>query len=247
MPTGVDRRCRNDRGVVLTTPSIGTRDQWRAARLDLLQREKELTRLRDELAAERRQLPWVEVVEPYTFDTTSGPKTLADLFDGRSQLLTYHFMMGPDWDAGCPSCSFWSDTFDGLDVHLAARDVTFVIVSRAPLDHIESYRKRMGWTFEWVSSAPSSFNVDFGVSFTPEQLTGDVEYNFSVGAGWGEEAPGISSFAAEDGHIYHTYSAYSRGLDALNGAYQLLDLAPKGRDEEGLEWPMAWLHRHDEY
>lgn len=231
----------------MTNPTIGTRDAWRSARIELLAREKELNRLRDELAAARRELPWVPVEKNYEFDTTEGGKTLADLFDGRSQLLVYHFMMGPDWEEGCPSCSFWADTYEGNDVHLAARDVTFVCASRAPLSSIEAYKKRMGWTFEWVSSAPGDFNFDFGVSFTEEQRKAGAEYNFRTGEDWGEEAPGLSAFAMRDGALYHTYSTYSRGLDPLNGAYQLLDLAPYGRNEADLEWPMAWLRRHDAY
>lgn len=226
-------------------PEIGTREEWRAARLELLEREKQLTRLRDDVAAERRRLPWVPVETEYVFDTTDGQRTLADLFNERSQLVVYHFMMGPDWEEGCPSCSFWSDTYNGLDVHLAARDVTFLCVSRAPLDAIEAYRQRMGWTFQWVSSAPSTFNFDYGVSFEEGQETG--EYNFTEISDPGEENPGISVFAMHDGVPHHTYSAYARGLDALNGAYQILDLVPKGRDEGDLPWTMAWLRRHDQY
>lgn len=224
---------------------IGTREQWRAARLALLEREKELTKLRDVVAAERRRLPWVPVETDYVFDTLEGERTLSELFEGRSQLVVYHFMMGPDWEEGCPSCSFWSDTYDGLDVHLAARDVTFLCASRAPLDAIEAYRRRMGWTFRWVSSASSRFNFDYGVSFESGQETG--EYNFTDIPDPGEENPGISVFAMHEGIPHHTYSAYARGLDALNGAYQLLDLTPKGRDEDGLPWSMAWLRRHDQY
>jgi predicted dithiol-disulfide oxidoreductase (DUF899 family) len=226
-------------------PTIGTREEWRAARLALLEREKQLTRLRDEIAAERRRLPWVPVDTEYVFDTLDGPRTLADLFDGRSQLVMYHFMMGPDWEEGCPSCSFWSDTYNGLDVHLAARDVTFLCASRAPLERIEAYRQRMGWSFRWVSSQSSRFNFDYGVSFEPGQRVG--EYNFAEITDPGDENPGISVFAMHDGVPHHTYSAYARGLDALNGAYQLLDLVPRGRDEDGLPWSMAWLRRHDQY
>jgi predicted dithiol-disulfide oxidoreductase (DUF899 family) len=224
---------------------IVTRSEWRIARLDLLEREKELTRLRDEVARARRNLPRVEVSGEYLFDTSTGQKSLLELFDGRSQLIIYHFMMGSDWDEGCPSCSFWADTFSGNEVHLAARDVTFLCASRAPLSAIQAYQDRMGWSFEWVSSAPSEFNFDFGVSFLPDR--GDAEYNYSQQSGWGDEAPGLSVFSTEDGRVFHTYSTYARGLDALNGAYQLLDLAPKGRDEDNLEWPRAWLRRHDSY
>ncbi len=225
---------------------VGTRDEWRTARLQLLDKEKELNRLRDQLAEERRSLPWVRVEKEYAFDTHDGRKTLAELFDGRSQLLVYHFMLGPGWDEGCPSCSFWADTYDGNDVHLAARDVTFLCCSRAPLEEIDRYKDRMGWSFEWVSSAPSDFNFDFGVSFTADQVEGGAEYNFRE-SGVGDEMPGLSSFALEDGAVFHTYSTYARGLDPLNGAYQLLDLAPRGRDEAGLDWPMQWLRRHDAY
>ncbi len=231
----------------MTAPVIGSREEWREARLRLLDKEKELNRLRDELAAERRALPWVPVEKGYRFDTPGGKRSLSELFEGRSQLIVYHFMMGPDWEEGCPSCSFWADTYEGNPVHLAARDVTFVCCSRAPLDHIEAYQRRMGWTFAWVSSAGSDFNVDFGVSFTPQQRQDGAEYNFRVTTGMGEEAPGLSVFARDGDHVYHTYSTYARGLDPLNGAYQLMDLAPRGRDEDGLDWSMAWLRRHDRY
>lgn len=231
----------------MTAPTVGSRDEWLAARLELLAREKDLNRLRDELAAQRRALPWVRVEEDYRFDTPDGPRSLAQLFDGRSQLLMYHFMYGPDWEEGCPSCSFWADSFEGLNVHLAQRDVTFACVSRAPLAKLGAYKARMGWTFPWNSSAPCDFNVDFGVSFTPEQQANGATYNFAHQDHPHEEAPGISAFALVGGVVFHTYSAYSRGLDPLNGAYQLLDLVPKGRDEAGLEWPMAWLRRHDAY
>ena len=231
----------------MTAPTVGSRDEWLAARLELLAREKDLTRRRDELAAQRRALPWVRIEQDYCFDGPDGPRNLAELFDGRSQLLVCHFMYGPDWDEGCPSCSFWADTYEGLSVHLAHRDVTFVCVSRAPLAKLTAYKARMGWTFPWFSSAQSDFNVDFGVSFTPEQQSEGATYNFAHQDHPAEEAPGISAFALRNGEVFHTYSAYSRGLDPLNGAYQLLDLTPKGRDEAGLEWPMAWLRRHDAY
>ena len=228
-------------------PTFGSRDEWLAARLELLAEEKDLTRRRDDLAAQRRALPWVRIDKDYRFEGPDGPRSMAELFDGRSQLLVYHFMYGPDWDEGCPSCSFWADTFDGLDVHLAHRDVTFVCVSRAPLAKLAAYKARMGWTFPWFSSAPSDFNFDFGVSFTPEQQAEGATYNFAHQDHPPDEAPGISAFAILAGEVFHTYSAYSRGLDPLNGAYQLLDLTAQGRDEGGLEWPMAWLRRHDAY
>ncbi len=223
-------------------------DAWAAARRELLVREKDLNRLRDELAAERRRLPWRPVEKRYRFVGAHGEAGLGDLFDGRSQLLVYHFMFGPEWEEGCPSCSFWADSFDGVTVHLAQRDVALVCVSRAPFEKLAAYQRRMGWTFPWYSSAPSDFNFDFGVSFTPEQQAAGGEYNFAHQDHLPEEAPGLSAFALGDGgRVFHTYSTYSRGLDAVNGAYQLLDLAPKGRDEGGLEWPMAWLRRHDQY
>lgn len=225
---------------VTTQPTIATRDQWLEARVELLAAEKELTRRRDELSRQRRALPWVRIEKDYVFETADGPCSLADLFDGRSQLLIYHFMFGPDWEEGCPSCSFWADNFDGIDVHLAHRDVTFLAASRAPLDRLQAYRQRMGWSFEWVSTHGSDFNVDFGVS--------DVTvHNYRPLAEPAEEHAGLSAFAQRDGEVFHTYSCYSRGLDAFNGAYQLLDLAPKGRDEDALPWAAAWLHRHDAY
>jgi len=231
----------------VTAPTVGTREQWTTARLDLLAREKELNRLRDELAEQRRQLPWVPVAKEYRFEGPDGERSLRDLFDGRGQLLVFHFMFGPDWDEGCPSCSFWADSFDGVTVHLAHRDVTFVCVSRAPYERLADYRSRMGWRFPWFSSAASDFNADFGVSFTPEQQTEGATYNFAHQDHPPEEAPGISAFALRDGAVFHTYSAYSRGLDPINSGYQLLDLAPRGRDEDDLEWTMAWLCRHDAY
>ena len=221
-------------------PTIAPREEWLRARLDLLQAEKELTRQRDELSRRRRALPWVRVDKAYRFDTVDGPRSLPELFEGRSQLLVYHFMFGPEWPEGCPSCSFWADNFDGVGVHLAHRDVTFLAVSRAPLDRLLAYRSRMGWTFPWVSSSGSDFNLDFGVSDSPT-------YNYAPSEAPQEELPGLSAFAQRDGEVFHTYSCYARGLDAFNGAYQLLDLTPKGRDEDGLEHPMAWVHRHDAY
>ena len=231
----------------MTAPTVGTREQWTTARLDLLAREKELNRLRDELAEQRRQLPWVPVAKEYRFEGPDGERSLRDLFDGRGQLLVFHFMFGPDWDEGCPSCSFWADSFDGVTVHLVHRDVTLVCVSRAPYERLADYRSRMGWRFPWFSSAASDFNADFGVSFTPDQQEHGGRYNFVHQDHPPEEAPGISAFALRDGAVFHTYSAYSRGLDPINSGYQLLDLAPRGRDEYDLEWTMAWLRRHDAY
>lgn len=224
----------------MTAPVVASREEWLKARVELLAGEKELTRRRDELSRQRRALPWVRVDKEYGFDTVDGPRSLDELFGDRSQLLIYHFMFGPEWDEGCPSCSFWADNFNGIDVHLAHRDVTFLASSRAPLDRLQAYRRRLGWGFNWVSSAPSDFNVDFGV-------TNASPYNYVPVAEPAEESPGLSAFARHDGEVFHTYSCYSRGIDAFNGAYQLLDLTPKGRDEDSLPWAAAWLHRHDAY
>jgi predicted dithiol-disulfide oxidoreductase (DUF899 family) len=232
----------------VTEHAVGTSEEWRAARVRLLEREKELTRLGDDVARERRELPWVPVEKTYTFDTSAGEKTLAGLFDGRSQLLVYHFMMGPDWTEGCPSCSYLSDHWDGALVHLNQRDITLTCVSRAPLEAIEAYKQRMGWRFPWASSLRSDFNFDFGVSFTDEQVANGAEYNFRRrdNTVLYEELPGLSSFALAEGVVYHTYSTYERGLDGLVGAYRLMDLAPKGRNEDP-EHPMGWVRRHDRY
>jgi predicted dithiol-disulfide oxidoreductase (DUF899 family) len=228
---------------------IVSRDEWTAARKAHLANEKEFTRARDELARERRELPWVRVEKTYVFDGPHGKETLADLFDGRRQLIVYHFMFGPGWEQGCPSCSFLSDHIDGSVVHLAQRDVTLLAVSRAPPAQIEAFKKRMGWRFKWVSSFGNDFNRDFHVSFTPEELaSGAVDYNYAKGKFPSEEAPGVSVFYKDhSGAIFHTYSAYARGLDMLVGAYNYLDLAPKGRDEGGLPWSMAWVRHHDRY
>ncbi|HEV2252055.1 MAG TPA: DUF899 domain-containing protein [Streptosporangiaceae bacterium] len=227
---------------------IGSPDEWRAARLALLGREKELTRLRDEVAAERRRLPWMRLDKQYDFDGPDGTVAMRDLFDSHSQLIVYHFMFGPGWAEGCPLCSFWADSFNAMPVHLAHRDAAFVAVSRAPFPQIDAYRRRMGWSFRWYSSAPGEFNYDFGVSATPEQRRQGGEYNFRHVAEPMEESPGLSVFATDDqGEIFHTYSTYSRGLDPINSGYQLLDLTPKGRDEKDLPWTMAWVRRHDAY
>ena len=251
----------------MTTHSIGTREQWLAARLGLLEAEKELTRRGDELARQRQALPWVRVDRAYRFETDAGSASLADLFRGRSQLLVYHFMFGPDYSAGCPSCSMIADGFDGFAVHLAHHDVMLWAVSRAPLEKLQTYQRRMGWTFPWASSAGSDFNFDFNVSLTEEQQReGGVEYNYRRGghamdatrvpepvtrfaAMCGTDAPtytrdrpGMSAFVLEDDIVYHTYSTYARGLDGLWGAYQWLDRAPRGRNEMGI-----WWRRHDEY
>ena len=227
---------------------IVSQDEWLTARKALLVKEKEFTRARDQISAARRDLPWVKVEKPYAFDTAGGKQSLADLFDGRSQLIVYHFMLGPGWKDGCPSCSFLADHFDGAAIHLAQRDVTLVVVSRAPLAEIQAYQKRMGWKFKWVSSYGTDFNHDFHVSFTPEEkASGKVNYNYTMTEFPSEEAPGLSAFIRNDGAVFHTYSSYGRGLDILVGAYNFLDFAPKGRDEDSLPWTMAWVRRHDEY
>jgi predicted dithiol-disulfide oxidoreductase (DUF899 family) len=224
-------------------------DQWIAARKALLAREKELTRLRDQIARERRALPWVRIEKRYVFDAPEGRRTLADLFEGRRQLLVQHFMFGPGWEQGCPSCSFMADHTDGMNVHLAQRDVTLATVSRAPLADIERFRRRMGWQFQWVSSYGSDFNRDFGVSFTPEDMArGEVYYNYAMQPFPAEEAPGISVFYKDDASaVFHTYSTFGRGVEVMMGAYNLLDLTPTGRDEDGLAYAMAWVRHHDRY
>ena len=230
-----------------TSHPIVSRDQWLAQRRELLREEKELTVLRDRLSAKRRGLPWVRVDEPYAFDTTSGKRTLLELFGGRTQLAVYHFMFAPEWEAGCKSCSFWADSFDHMAPHVAHRDVTFLAVSRAPLAKLQAFQQRMGWSFAWVSSFESSFNHDFGVSFTADQLAqGGLAYNLGTQQPHGPEMPGISVFARDGEQIFHTYSAYARGLDMMNVAYQWLDLVPKGRDEQA-DRPMAWLKLRDQY
>jgi predicted dithiol-disulfide oxidoreductase (DUF899 family) len=256
----------------MTTHTTGTREQWLSARLALLQAEKEHTRRGDELAKRRRELPWVRIDKNYRFDTDEGSGSLADLFHGRSQILMYHFMFGPDYTAGCPACSAIADGFNGFAVHLANHDVMLWAVSRAPLAKLQSYKRRMGWTFPWASSFGSDFNADFSASFTEQQQRNGIEYNYeredalpppgSAAASWTEgpvkmmaastgtdvptytrERPGMSTFAIEDGVVYHTYSAYARGLDAMWGMYQWLDRAPKGRNEDD----GIWFRRHDEY
>jgi predicted dithiol-disulfide oxidoreductase (DUF899 family) len=214
-----------------------------------LAKEKELTHLSDDLARERRKLPQVRVEKEYTFIGPSGNVTLPELFAGRSQLATYHFMFGPDWEEGCPGCSYVMDHLNGAIEHLAARDVTLVAISRGPLDKLLAFRQRMGWHFPWFSSAGTDFNHDFRVSFTPDEVkSGAKLYNFGTTAPHGEENPGLSFFAKDpSGAVFHTYSTYGRGLDALLGTYVVLDRAPKGRDEEGLEMSMSWLRHHDKY
>lgn len=228
---------------------VVSRDRWVTERKALLAQEKELTRLRDRLAGERRALPWLRIEKSYVFDTPEGPRALADLFEGRRQLMVQHFMLGPGWEQGCPSCSYMADHSDGMNVHLAQRDVTLLAVSRAPLAEIERFRQRMGWRFNWVSAHGSDFNYDFHVSFTPEQrATGEVYYNWGMVAFPSEEAPGISVFYKDDaGGVFLTYSTYGRGVEVMMGTYNMLDLAPKGRDEEHLDHTMAWVRHHDRY
>lgn len=227
---------------------IVSRQEWTEARKAFLDKEKEFTRARDRLSAERRALPWVKVDKAYVFDTPEGKKTLAELFDGRSQLIVYHFMLGPNWEEGCPSCSFLADHFDGANIHLAQRDVTFVAISRAPLAEIEAFRRRMGWHFPWVSSFTNDFNFDFHVSFKEDEVGKKAEYNYERQEIDSDEMPGASVFYKDEtGGVFHTYSAYARGLDILVGAYNFLDLTPKGRDEAELPWTMAWVRHHDRY
>jgi predicted dithiol-disulfide oxidoreductase (DUF899 family) len=232
----------------MTKHPIASSQDWTAARRAFLEKEKAFTRARDELSAARRALPWRKIETDYLFEGERGRVSLADLFEGRSQLIVYHFMFGPDWEAGCKSCSFWADNYDRIVVHLNARDTNLVAVSRAPYPRLAAYRQRMGWSFTWVSSLGNSFNHDFAVSFTGEELARPGNnYNFGTQKFGIDEAPGLSVFARENGAIYHTYSTYSRGLDMLNGAYHLLDLVPKGRDEAELSYTMEWLRRRDEY
>ena len=230
-------------------PKVVSQAEWLAARKQFLKKEKELTRLRDEVSRQRRELPWVKVEKEYVFDAPDGKKTLADLFEGRSQLIVYHFMFGPEWKEGCPSCSFNMDHTDGALVHLAQRDVTFLAVSRAPLPKIEEFKKRMGWRFNWASSFGSDFNRDFHVSFTKEEMAkGKLDYNYDMTEFPSEEAPGYSVFYKDKGgNVFHTYSAYARGTEVALGTYNYLDLVPKGRDEDNLPFTMSWVRHHDRY
>jgi predicted dithiol-disulfide oxidoreductase (DUF899 family) len=226
--------------------SVVGHEEWVDARKALLAKEKEFTRARDELSRQRRELPWERVEKEYVFDGAEGRKTLAELFDGRSQLVVYHFMFDPDWDEGCKSCSFWADNFDRNVIHLKARDVTMVAVSRAPYEKLAAYEKRMGWSFDWYSSGESDFNFDLGVSFRPEDQERRV-YNYGSLPPLGADREGMSVFYKDDrGSVFHTYSSYARGIDLLNTAYNYLDLVPKGRDEERPH-TQAWVRRHDEY
>ena len=233
----------------LKTPRTVSHAEWLAARSRFLEKEKEFTRLRDELSRQRRELPREKVEKKYFFEGPRGKETLSDLFDGRSQLVIYHFMFGPGWSEGCPSCSYLSDHWDGMTIHLAHRDVSFVVISRATYAEVAAFKKRMGWRFNWVSSSASDFNYDYHVSFTKEEREkGAVHYNYTEMNFPSEEGPGLSVFQKDpDGLIYHTYSTFARGLDILVGTYNVLDLVPKGRDEEGLAHSMAWVRHHDKY
>ena len=227
---------------------IVSQAEWLIARKAHLVKEKAFTRARDELSRGRRELPWTPVEKEYRFDGLEGEKTLADLFDRRSQLLVYHFMFGADWEQSCKSCSFLADSYNGAVTHLAHRDVTMVTASIAPLGKLEAFKQRMGWGFKWVSSAPSNFNRDFHVSFTEQERRDSTgTYNYRDSSFQVEEGPGISAFVIDSGQVYHTYSSYGRGLDMLITAYNLLDLMPKGRDELDLDWGMQWLRHHDRY
>ena len=228
---------------------VASRDAWLAQRRALLAREKELTQLGDQIARERCALPWVRLDKTYTFDTPAGRRTLADLFEGRRQLMVQHFMLAPGWEQGCKSCSFMADHLIGAKVHLEHRDLSVLLVSRAPLAEIERFRQRMGWDFPWASAHDSDFNLDFAVSFPPEsRIDGEVFYNFHMTAFPQEEAPGISFFYKDDaGDVFHTYSTFGRGVEAMMGTYDLLDLAPRGRDEDALAYTMEWVRHHDRY
>ena len=231
----------------MTARVIVDRNGWLEARIALLEKEKDFTKAREVLAAERRQMPWVKVEADYAINSPDGKETLGDLFGGKSQLIVQHFMLGDGWEAGCPSCSFWADGYEGIDVHLAKRDIAFVTISNAPLDQIDAYRKRMRWSFKWVSSHGTTFNRDYHVSFTEAEKDTGL-YNFTNGGFPATEAPGASVFVKDEtGAVFHTYSCYAQGLDMLNVGYQYMDLTPMGRNEQDLPHTMAWLRRHDEY
>jgi len=236
-------------GLTKESHTVVSRDEWIENRKQLLAKEKEFTRLRDQLSQQRRDLPWEAVDKEYVFEGPNGNQTLPELFDGRSQLIVYHFMFDPSWEAGCQHCSFWADNFNGIPVHLNQRDVTMIAVSRAALSKLEAYKKRMGWTFTWVSSAGSDFNYDYQVSFKPEAVAkGEIYLNYRQKKSALTEVAGISVFYKDpSGSIFHTYSCYERGLDMLNAAYHYLDLVPKGRDEAGQPNPQFWVRRHDDY
>jgi len=233
----------------LDNHKVVSESEWIEARKELLKEEKEFTILRDQLSQQRRDLPWVQVNKEYVFDGPNGKQTLSELFDGRSQLIIYHLMYDPTWDTACPSCSFWADNFNDIIVHLNQRDVTMIAISKAPYGKIDKYKKRMGWDFKWVSSFDTDFNRDYYVSFTSEELEKkEGFYNFTIQNPSVSELPGVSVFYKDpSGKIFHTYSAYARGIDILNNTYNYLDLVPKGRDEDVYDFPMEWVRRHDEY
>lgn len=233
----------------LDNHKVVSESEWIEARKELLKKEKEFTVLRDQLSQQRRDLPWVQVNKEYVFDGPNGKQPLSELFDGRSQLIVYHLMYDSTWDAACPSCSFWADNFNDINVHLNQRDVTMIAISKAPYSKIDAYKKRMGWDFKWVSSFDTDFNRDYYVSFTSEELEKKKGfYNFTIQDPTVSELPGVSVFYKDpSGKIFHTYSAYARGIDVLNNTYNYLDLVPKGRDEDGYDFSMAWVRRHDEY
>jgi len=226
---------------------VVSKDEWITARKRLLSKEKEFTRLRDELSRERRELPWERVDKQYVFETATGPQALPDLYEGRHQLVVYHFMFAPEWENGCKSCSFWADNFNGIVAHLKQRDVSFVAVSRAPWKKLHSFAQRMGWSFNWVSSGGNDFNFDYRVSFTEQQIRGEVDYNYDKRKFPSTDAPGVSVFLRDGDTVFHTYSSFGRGIDMLNTAYHYMDLVPKGRDEEDLPSTMAWVKLHDQY
>jgi predicted dithiol-disulfide oxidoreductase (DUF899 family) len=228
---------------------VVSHEEWLSTRTAFLAREKEFTRLRDELSRQRRELPWEKVDKQYVFDGPNGKETLAELFENRGQLVVYHFMFPPEDDEGCPHCSFWADNFNGIGVHLNHRDVTFVAISRAPLAKIEQFKQRMGWSFKWVSSFQSDFNYDYQASFPPEAVqSGAVFYNYThMDTGMMDREGASVFYKDENGAVFHTYSCYARGIDMLNGTYHFLDLVPKGRDEQGLDDPQAWVRHHDKY
>lgn len=228
---------------------IVSKDQWLSARTEFLTKEKAFTKARGDLSRQRRELPCVKLDKEYVFESADGPQTMVEVFSNKSQLIVYHFMLGSDWEEGCPACSFWADNFEGIDIHLAHRDVTLVVIADAPQEKLAAYKNRMGWTSHWLSANGTNFNRDFHVAFTDEERAdNEVFYNYTNTSFSSDQASGISVFLKDEAdNIYHTYSCYARGLDMLNGTYHYLDLTPKGRDEGDLTFPMAWIRRHDQY
>jgi predicted dithiol-disulfide oxidoreductase (DUF899 family) len=240
---------KNNSALASANHAVVSHEKWLTARTALLAKEKDFNKLRDDLSRQRRELPWELVDKNYIFEGTNGKQSLAELFAGKSQLIVHHFMLGPGWDAGCPSCSFWADNYNGISIHLKHRDISLLAISRAPLPEIEAYRQRMGWSFKWVSSFATDFNFDFNASFTTgEVANGTAFWNYRKQKPESTEVVGFSAFYKDpDGQIFHTYSCYQRGIDMINGAYHFMDLMPKGRDEADQRPTMAWLRRHDEY